>query len=269
VIQRIVNWSQKMKADNDVKMLDFSTDGGLGSRARLGLIILQTDQTIEHEFAGVFGMLSDVALYATRIPNSMTVSPRSLQQMAVNLQHAAELLPPRFEFNVIGFACTSGATMIGENRVDELIRKIHPEVRITNPLSACKAAMTALKLNNIAMITPYNIDVTLEMQTNLRASGFNISTVSTFNQSDDFEVARISEDSILNALLRVGAHKECDGVFVACTSLRAFKVIAKAEAIINKPVISSNQALAWHMMRLAGVGDKPKSAGRLFETILY
>ena len=36
-----------MKADNDVKMLDFSTDVGLGSRARLGLIILQTDQTIE------------------------------------------------------------------------------------------------------------------------------------------------------------------------------------------------------------------------------
>jgi maleate isomerase len=37
--------------ENRTEMLDFSTDDGLGQRARIGLIVLQTDQTIEHEFA--------------------------------------------------------------------------------------------------------------------------------------------------------------------------------------------------------------------------
>jgi maleate isomerase len=41
-----------------------------------------------------------------------------------------------------------------------------------------------------------------------------------------------------------------------------------AEAAIGKPVIASNQALAWHMMRLAGLKDAPENCGRLFQTSL-
>lgn len=33
-----------------VEILKFEIDHGLGARARLGLIVLQTDQTIEHDF---------------------------------------------------------------------------------------------------------------------------------------------------------------------------------------------------------------------------
>ena len=33
----------------DLVALDFTTDDGLGARARLGLIVLETDQTIEAE----------------------------------------------------------------------------------------------------------------------------------------------------------------------------------------------------------------------------
>jgi maleate isomerase len=64
--------------------------------------------------------------------------------------------------------------------------------------------------------------------------------------------------------LQIGARDDCDGVFVSCTSLRALQVIAKAEAQLGKPVVSSNQALAWHLMRLAGMNDSPLEAGQLF-----
>lgn len=249
-----------------VETLDFVTDQGLGTRARLGLIVLQTDQTIEHEFAQVLGANADVALYAARIPNAMDVTPDTLRQMALDLPHAAGLLPNSFGFDVIGYACTSGATMIGETRVDALIRGVHPEVKTSNPLSASKAAMAALGLKRIALVTPYAVDVTLEMQANLRAAGFDTTAVASFAQSDDFTVARISADSILSAVLHIGARSDCDGVFVSCTSLRAMQVIAQAEAQIGKPVLSSNQALAWHMMRLAGLDDAPQTAGQLFQT---
>jgi maleate isomerase len=247
-----------------VEKLDFVTDRGLGARARLGLIVLQTDQTIEREFAGIIGPQDDVALYTARIPNAMEVSPDTLRQMAIDLPHTAGLLPEKFGFDVVGYACTSGATMIGEEQVSTLIRDVHPSVKTTNPISACKAALTALGVKQIALLTPYPVDVTLQMQANLQDAGFETTAVATFDQSDDFTVARISAESILQAITQIGTRSDCDGVFVSCTSLRALQVIPKAEAAIGKPVIASNQALAWHMMRLAGLEEDLRQAGQLF-----
>jgi maleate isomerase len=255
-----------MSKNDFVERLDFETDEGLGAAARLGLIVLQTDQTIEHEFTDIFAPLPDVALYNARIPNAMDVTPETLRQMADDLPKAAALLPRSFDFDVIGYACTSGATMIGEQRVENIVRDLHPNAKVTNPLTATKAAMAALGLKRIALVTPYAVDVTKEMQENLHASGFETTAVATFDQSDDFTVARISTDSIQRAIVQIGSRDVCDGVFVSCTSLRALQVIADAEAAIGKPVISSNQALAWHMMRLSGLTDTPPNAGQLFRT---
>lgn len=251
-----------------IKTLDFETDDGLGARARLGLIVLQTDQTIEHEFSSIFATQDDVTLYAARIPNLMEVSPDTLRQMAIDLPQAASLIPSSFALDVVGYACTSGATMIGEDRVGALIRDAHPDAKTTNPISACKAAMAALGLKRIALVTPYPVDVTAEMQASLQAAGFQTTAVATFGQSDDFTVARITADSILDAVTRIGAQDDCEGVFVSCTSLRALQIIPQAEAVIRKPVLSSNQVLAWHMMRLAGLDDTLDIAGRLFKAPL-
>ncbi len=249
---------------DQIETLDFVTDEGLGARARLGLIVLQTDQTIEQEFAKIFGAQAGVALYVARIPNAMDVTPETLRQMALDLTSTAELLPASFGFDVIGYACTSGATMIGELSVGSLVRDAHRDAQNTNPITASKAAFAALGIKRIALVTPYAPDVTLEMQANLRADGIDTIAVATFNQSDDFTVARISPDSIFEAVLKIGAYEDCDGVFVACTSLRAMEIIARAEAELNKPVISSNQALAWHMMRLVGLTSNCSKAGSLF-----
>ncbi len=251
-----------------IEALEFSTDDGLGAGARLGLIVLQTDQTIEYEFAQLLGPEKDVALYAARIPNAMEVSPDTLRQMAVDLPQTAALLPTQFGFDVLGYACTSGATLIGEDRVNSLIRQVHPQAKTTNPISATKAACAALGLKRIALVTPYPVDVTLKMQANLQADGYETAAVATFGQSDDFTVARISAASILQAVKQIGARSDCDGVFVSCTSLRALQIIPRAEAALGKPVISSNQALAWHMMRLSGLEAGPSNAGCLFEASL-
>jgi maleate isomerase len=247
-----------------IETLNFQSDAGLGQTARLGLIVLQSDQTVEHEFRQL--VTGDgVALYHSRIPCAMEVTPGTLRQMALDLPRAAELLPTSFGFDAIGYGCTSGATMIGEAQVDAMIRAVHPDAKITNPISAVKAALTALGLTRVALVTPYAPNVTSEMQDNLRRDGFAINAVASFNQSDDFKVARISAQSIHDAIVQIGAREDCDGVFVSCTSLRALGIISAAEVVIGKPVVSSNQALAWYLMRLAGLDNTPPRAGRLFD----
>ena len=255
-----------MKPQNQTTMIDklvFETDHGLGSAARLGMIVLQTDQTIEHEFARLL-TAKDIALYHARIPNAMKVSSDTLGQMKADLPSTAKLLPPSFSFDTIGYACTSGATMIGEDTVAGMIQELHPQAKISNPLSACKAGLAALGVRQLALVTPYPPEVTLAMRDNLKRAGFDATIVASFNQSDDFTVARISQQSVLDAILKAGNSDLCDGVFVSCTSLRTLDILSHAESVLGKPVVSSNQALAWHMMRLSGITHQPEGFGRLF-----
>ncbi|MEM7376581.1 MAG: Asp/Glu racemase [Pseudomonadota bacterium] len=249
------------------EQLPFATDGGLGQRARVGLIVLQTDQTIEHEIGAALNG-DGVALYHARIPNAQAVTPESLRAMRDELPRTARLLPPEFGFDAIGYGCTSGATLIGESEVDALIRGVHPGARTSNPISACKAALAALGVRRIALLTPYTVDVTDAMRANLTAAGIRVNAVASFNQSDDFTVARIRAGSILDAVTGVGVRDDVDAVFVSCTSLRALSVIEPAESVLGKPVLASNQALAWHLLRLAGLDHTPAGFGQLFSAPL-
>jgi len=226
------------------------TDSGLGDRARLGLIVLQTDQTLEHEFRQLLAV-PGVAWYHSRIANAMEVTPQTLQQMAADLPAAAAMLPTAFEFDAIAYGCTSGATVIGEQAVAEAIQTHHPKVPVTNPLTACKAAFKAMGLQRIAFLTPYSPQVTGLMREQLQASGFDVVCTGSFEQTDDFVVGRISSQSILEAMQQLVSQVECDGVFVSCTSLRVAEILPQAEQLLGKPVTSSNHAMAWHLLRLA------------------
>ncbi len=53
-------------------------------------------------------------------------------------------------------------------------------------------------------------------------------------------------------------------MFVACTSLRLAEAVEEMEAESGLPVTSSDHALAWHCLRLAGVNDAMRRAGALF-----
>ena len=74
-----------------IHRLKFSTDGGMGQRARLGVLVLQTDQTIEAEFGQLLD-LEGVAIYHARLANDAIVTPDTLTQMADELPTAASLL---------------------------------------------------------------------------------------------------------------------------------------------------------------------------------
>jgi maleate isomerase len=50
--------------------------------------------------------------------------------------------------------------------------------------------------------------------------------------------------------------------------LRVVEIAAGIEAELGKPVTSSNHAMAWHCLRLAGIEDPQPQFGRLFTLAL-
>lgn len=243
--------------------LDFETDQGNATKAALGVIVLQTDETLENELRQACD-IPGLALYHARIPSHPLVTAKTLLQMKKNLPATAALFPDARPMDAIGYACTSGATVIGPDVVAAEIGQIHPGIPVTNPISAVMEACRALQVRKLGFLTPYLPEVSAAMRDLLQDNGFQISAFGSFEQGEERVISRISEGSTLAALERLGADPNCEAVFASCTNLRSFGILAKAEARIGKPVISSNQAFAWHLLKLAGVRAKKPALGRLF-----
>lgn len=221
----------------------------IGTRATLGLIVLQTDETLEPEFRRFF-TAPDVALYVSRVPSGADVTPETLAAMEAEIPRAAGLLPPSLTFECVGYACTSGATVIGPDVVARQVSGRCKTASVTDPLTAVKAALGHLGARRIGMLTPYIESVTAPMRAALEADGYEIGTLASFEEAEEAKVARIDDRSMISAVAGMG---EMDAVFLSCTNLRTLDVIAPIEAQLGVPVISSNQALAWHMARSAGI----------------
>lgn len=244
--------------------LPFDMDEGVGARAAIGLIVLSSDQTIEHEFRKLLG-IDGVALFQSRIRNDSRVTPETLKAMEARITGATDVILPGMPLDVVAFACTSASMVIGEERVFEQIRKARPEARPTTPITAVFAALKAFEAKRIALLTPYRDDVNRQIRTYIEARGVEVAAMGSFEEEDDLNVCRISENSVKAAAIALGQAPDVDAVFVSCTSLRLAGVVSEIETVINKPVTSSNHALGWHCLRLAGIDDRSKDAGRLFQ----
>jgi maleate isomerase len=243
--------------------MPFILDDGIAHRAAIGLVVLATDQTIEHEWRQML-RLDGVAFYESRIYNSPTITPETLAGVAAEIAAAAALIKPGIPLGALAYGCTSGAMVIGEERVFALLRETWPAKPCTTPITAALAGLTALGARRIALLTPYIDEINQTMRRYIEDRGITVVAMGSFNNGNDNEVARISAASLEAAIYELGGEKQVDAVFVACTSLRIAALIERVEAQLGKPVTSSNHAMAWHALRLAGYDEPVTGFGRLF-----
>jgi maleate isomerase len=208
--------------------------------------------------------LDGVAFYESRLFNAATVTPETLAAMEREIAGAAALIRPGEHLDVLAYGCTSGTMVIGEERVFEKLREARPGIACTTPVTGALAAMATLGARRIALLTPYIDTINQMMRAWFEARGLAVPVMGSFNHDNDNEVARIDARSIEAAALELGRHPAVDAVFVSCTSLRVAELVAPLEAKLGKPVSSSNHAMAWHALRLAGYDEPVEGFGRLF-----
>ncbi|EHH07198.1 maleate cis-trans isomerase family protein [Mesorhizobium amorphae] len=247
----------------DLGVLPSELDGGLASRAAIGLAILATDQTLEHEFRALV-RIPGVAFYEARVFNDNDVTPNTLRAIGPRIAPCVDLILPSIPLDVVGFGCTSATMMLGEEAVFAEIRKARPGVACTTPVTGALAAFKALGVKGIGLLTPYSPKINEGLVAYFTGRGLDIAAVATFDRRDDREAARISLASIEAAAEKMAAVPGVEAIFISCTSLRVAEAVAGLEQRIGIPVTSSNHAMAWHCLRLAGIDDVVPAGGRLF-----
>lgn len=237
--------------------------GPIGSAATIGLIALQVDETIEQDFRRLFPA-RDVAIYVNRIPSGAALTPETIAQMGRDLPAAAALLPQAADYDAVAYGCTSGTTLIGIDRVRELVQSAVNTRHVAQPLTATLTAFAALNLKSIGLVSPYIDTVSGPMRETFEAAGYRVPAMVSFGEEVEANVARIDPASIHAAAMEVGSDPKTDAVFLSCTNLRTLDIIEDLEARLGKPVISSNQALAWHMAQLGDAPLAEDAPGQLF-----
>lgn len=244
--------------------LPYELHAGIGHAAKIGLVVLSSDYTIDYEFRQVFTDDS-IGLYQTRVQNSPEVTPQTLAAMEQKIPAALQNILPGETLDVVAYGCTSATTVLGEQTVFDRIAEVQPDAKATTPISAAFAAFKAFSAKRLAVLTPYTRDVNQVLRQYIVDAGFEVPVFGSFNQPLDPLVARIDKHSLEQAILHLVDEANIDLVFVSCTSIRLLEDVRALEAKIGLPVTTSNHAMAWHCLRLAGDDRQLPHLGRLYE----
>jgi maleate isomerase len=115
------------------------------------------------------------------------------------------------------------------------------------------------------VLTPYVDAVNERVRAYLAERGLDIVSFGSFHRRTDPEIAAIVPASIAEAAVALD-RPDIDGLFISCTALRTLPVIEALEEKLGKPVVTSNQAMAWHALRLAGARRPVEGLGRLLRS---
>lgn len=228
---------------------------------RVGLLALATDFNSEQDLRRMFP--EGLEIFTNRIKNANPTTIANLRAMAGDITRAAEGILPELGVDAMIYGCTSGSIAIGTEKLNELIHAAWPGIPTTNPVVAAQKAFEAFGAQRISVLTPYIEEVNIEMAQYFAGQGYDVLNIAGFGFENDIEMTSISPDTLYRGALEV-CHPQADLLFISCTAMRSSLAIDRIEQELGKPVVTSNQALVWHILQLLGRAVPVTGFGRLF-----
>lgn len=195
----------------------------------------------------------DVSLHFTRMPHApmpatleMAVhisDPETAAQSVVDVSAASPL--------VMAYACTSGSFVGGPLAERALVAAMMGAGALAalTTSGALLEALRHLEITRIATATPYTADLTVGLTAFLGESGIEVTAASGLGLISDIWTV---PHEVTMQLVRETDTDDADAVFISCTNMPTYDVIAALEAELHKPVLTANQVTMWHALSLIG-----------------
>ncbi|WP_228254982.1 maleate cis-trans isomerase family protein [Ornithinimicrobium avium] len=111
-------------------------------------------------------------------------------------------------------------------------------------------ALRHLGVRRVAVASPYEEQVTFRLELFLAQAGIEVCGTASLGLPGQIWRVRPEETA---ALVRAAATTPCDAVFVSCTNLRTYDLVAPLERELGVPVLTANQVTMWATALLAGL----------------
>jgi maleate isomerase len=180
------------------------------------------------------------------------------------VDEAADLLG-RGSVDAIGYASTSSGYALGFDAEAAFVSRLSRRVGLP-VLATCAAAVLALRVLDVERITlvdPPWFDAELNElgAAYFQSAGFEV--VSSTSAALSRDPRRIEPTAVYEWISR-HVSDDVDAVFIGGNGFRAAGAIARLEATIGCPVVTSNQVLLWSLLAQAGARFEVSGYGRLF-----
>jgi maleate isomerase len=160
----------------------------------------------------------------------------------------------------------TGASFAGGYGYDQkLIQKMKERIGnlpATTGSSSAIAALKKLGVKKISMAMPYVEDVARVGREFVEANGIKVLNAKWLGKRDSFEIAQIPRETIYS-LAKEADEPESEAVFISCVALFVVELIEILEHDLKKPVVTTNQAIMWNLLRMVKVNDKIEGFGQL------
>jgi len=229
---------------------------------KFGLIVPSSNTAMEAEF---WRMAFGWATVHTSRMRLQKITIDDLDEMEEMTMEASVLLADA-EVDVIGYGCTSGSFFKGKGHDKEIERKITDKTGIP-AVATAKAVIEALgelHISRVSVATPYTEEINRLEKKYLEQNEIDVLKIKGLNIVNNTEVGS-KEPSISYELAKEVFTPETQGIFLSCTNFRTIEVIDQLEKEFKVPVISSNMATFWAMMKKAGQERKIKGYGSLLQ----
>jgi len=229
-----------------------------GWRARIGLVCPNTGFSYEyHKYA------PEGVVYALASILFERVTPEGLAEMGDRVVEGAKLVVGA-DLDLIVFPCTTGSLIKGIGYDLELIDRIEQATGI-QALTTTTAVITALKAvhaKRIVVATPYSSQVNEIEKKFLEDSGFEVLRIKGLGYEDPRCMGRVTFDQMYHLIKEIDV-PEADSVFISCTGICVMDGISIIERDFSKPIITSNQATIWNILRTLSIRED-LGLGKLF-----
>ena len=169
--------------------------------------------------------------------------------------------------DVILYGCTSATLIHGPAFDRDLAARIRTDAgaETVTAAGALVHALTTLGARRIGFASPYVPAINDKAIKFLGDMGIETVQRSEVGETLDNAGQGALEPDRIFALGLAADHPDTEALVLSCTDMRSVEMIARLEAAVNKPVISSNQAMAFQAMQLAEVDEPLLGYGQLLE----
>lgn len=195
----------------------------------------------------------NVSLYMTRLPYvpvPVTVDMAAALADGENVRRAArDVLTP--EPLAVAYGCASGSFVHGargERALTEEILAAGAPAAVTTS-GALAETLAMLDIRRIAVVTPYIDSVTARLLSFLGEHGVDV--VSSVGLGLLSHIWKVGYAEVVAAVSMVD-RPDAEAVFVSCTNVPTYDIIAPLERRLGKPVFTANQVTMCSALRASG-----------------
>ena len=196
----------------------------------------------------------EVELHFTRTPHVNgqvgVALAKALWRPTVAVKATKSLLPvnPR----VVLYACSSGSFVKGVAGEREL-RAAMAETGVPRVVTSSSAMVDALRMTGrqkVAVVSPYTERLTSLLVDFLEEAELDVTSANFLGLNRG--MSTVSKATIADLVHQADDDTEAEAVFVSCTALRTYGIVAQLERELERPVFTANQVSLWAALLAAG-----------------